>query len=49
MSLDPRFAQIRSDPCFRKPRKDKVKVIIDEQFKGIFEGEDEKQRKRGKG
>ena len=48
MASDPRFSRLRSDPRFRKPRKDKVKVVVDERFKGIFD-EEEEQRKKGKG
>ncbi|KAF8525159.1 hypothetical protein BU17DRAFT_62867 [Hysterangium stoloniferum] len=37
---DPRFARLKTDPRFRKPRKKNKKVVIDDRFKSIFdEGE----------
>ncbi|KLO17066.1 hypothetical protein SCHPADRAFT_913851 [Schizopora paradoxa] len=41
---DPRFARLRTDPRFRKPKKSKTKVVVDERFKSIFDG-DEKGKK----
>ncbi|KAG9047783.1 pre-rRNA-processing protein esf1 [Tulasnella sp. UAMH 9824] len=34
---DPRFARIKTDPRFKRPRKDQHKVVVDERFKSIFE------------
>ncbi|KAJ7125635.1 hypothetical protein C8R43DRAFT_712063 [Mycena crocata] len=34
--MDSRFARLRSDPRFRRPRKDKSKVVVDDRFKGVF-------------
>ncbi|KAJ7103583.1 hypothetical protein B0H15DRAFT_812865 [Mycena belliarum] len=34
--MDPRFARLRSDPRFRRPRKEKSKVVVDDRFKGVF-------------
>ncbi|KAJ7783727.1 hypothetical protein DFH07DRAFT_873889 [Mycena maculata] len=34
--MDSRFARLRSDPRFRRPRKDKAKVVVDERFKALF-------------
>ncbi|KAF8337528.1 uncharacterized protein EI90DRAFT_2910021 [Cantharellus anzutake] len=48
MSSDPRFARLKTDPRFKRPNKAKFKVVIDERFKGIFNDEDHKQKKKGK-
>lgn len=34
---DPRFARLKSDPRFRRPKKQHSKVVVDERFKGIFD------------
>ncbi|KAJ7706237.1 hypothetical protein B0H17DRAFT_1192743 [Mycena rosella] len=34
--MDSRFARLRSDPRFRRPRKEKTKVVVDDRFKGVF-------------
>jgi hypothetical protein len=34
--MDSRFARLRSDPRFRRPRKEKSKVVVDDRFKGVF-------------
>ncbi|KAF9568445.1 hypothetical protein CPC08DRAFT_654675 [Agrocybe pediades] len=34
---DPRFARLKSDPRFRRPKKKDTKVVIDERFKSVFE------------
>ncbi|KAJ6621688.1 hypothetical protein B0H10DRAFT_969749 [Mycena sp. CBHHK59/15] len=34
--MDDRFARLRSDPRFRRPRKEKSKVLVDDRFKGVF-------------
>ncbi len=33
---DPRFSRLRSDPRFRRPKKAKSKVVVDERFKSVF-------------
>ncbi|KAG6885584.1 hypothetical protein C0993_012586 [Termitomyces sp. T159_Od127] len=33
---DPRFARLKSDPRFRRPRKKQAKVLIDDRFKSVF-------------
>ncbi|KAG2063348.1 hypothetical protein BDR04DRAFT_1163853 [Suillus decipiens] len=33
---DPRFARLKTDPHFRRPKKYNSKVVVDERFKGIF-------------
>lgn len=43
---DPRFARLRTDPRFRKPKKNETKVVVDDRFKFIFE--DDKKGKKGK-
>ena len=45
---DPRFARLKSDPRFRRPKKHQSKVVVDDRFKSIFE-DDKKQGKKGKG
>jgi hypothetical protein len=34
---DPRFARLKTDPRFRRPKKHNSKVVVDERFKGIFD------------
>ncbi|KAG7450575.1 uncharacterized protein BT62DRAFT_523469 [Guyanagaster necrorhizus] len=36
MSSDPRFSRLRSDPRFRRPRKNISKIVIDDRFKSVF-------------
>ncbi|KAI0032727.1 hypothetical protein K488DRAFT_78297 [Vararia minispora EC-137] len=36
---DPRFARLKTDPRFRKPKKQQSKVIVDDRFKSVFDGE----------
>ncbi|KAG0694818.1 hypothetical protein DFH29DRAFT_1005989 [Suillus ampliporus] len=49
---DPRFARLKTDPRFRRPKKHQSKVVVDERFKGIFD-EDRtgktKSKQKGKG
>src|SRR5262245_18687834 len=33
---DPRFAKLKTDPRFRRPKKHHSKVVVDERFKDIF-------------
>ncbi|KAF4605163.1 pre-rRNA-processing protein esf1 [Pleurotus pulmonarius] len=33
---DPRFARLKTDPRFRRPKKQSTKVVVDERFKDIF-------------
>ncbi|KAF9651854.1 hypothetical protein BDM02DRAFT_3202011 [Thelephora ganbajun] len=42
---DPRFARFKTDPRFRKIKKNDHKVVVDERFKSIFQ-EDKKTKKR---
>ncbi|RDB28617.1 Pre-rRNA-processing protein ESF1 [Hypsizygus marmoreus] len=39
---DPRFARLKSDPRFRRPRKKQTKVVVDDRFKGVFSQEKSK-------
>ena len=41
---DPRFARFKTDPRFRRIKKEKQKVVVDDRFKDLFAGD-----KRGKG
>ncbi|EGO20002.1 hypothetical protein SERLADRAFT_418227 [Serpula lacrymans var. lacrymans S7.9] len=34
---DPRFARLKADPRFRRPKKQQSKVVVDERFKEVFE------------
>lgn len=47
MSSDPRFARLKTDPRFRKPKKQQSKVAVDDRFKSVFE-DDKKKGKKGK-
>ncbi|KAI3621900.1 pre-rrna-processing protein esf1 [Moniliophthora roreri] len=33
---DPRFARLKTDPRFRRPKKHQSKVVVDERFKSVF-------------
>ncbi|OCB88303.1 hypothetical protein A7U60_g4505 [Sanghuangporus baumii] len=41
---DPRFARLRTDPRFRRPKKNKQKVVVDDRFKTIFEDDGSKKK-----
>ena len=41
---DPRFARLRTDPRFRKPKRLSQKVVVDERFKD-FLGDKQKRAK----
>ncbi|KAJ6575055.1 hypothetical protein B0H19DRAFT_1021865 [Mycena capillaripes] len=43
--MDSRFARLRSDPRFRRPRKEKSKVVVDDRFKGVFAPQTKKGRR----
>ncbi|KAF9270189.1 hypothetical protein L218DRAFT_968885 [Marasmius fiardii PR-910] len=34
---DPRFARLKTDPRFRRPKKHQSKVVVDERFKSVFQ------------
>ena len=42
---DPRFARLKSDPRFRRPKKKLTKVVVDERFKSVFAKEKKKNSK----
>lgn len=42
---DPRFARLKSDPRFRRPKKQESKVVVDDRFKAVFAS---KKNKKGK-
>ncbi|KAG1743795.1 hypothetical protein EDB19DRAFT_1696994 [Suillus lakei] len=46
---DPRFARLKTDPRFRRPKKHQSKVVVDERFKGIFDDDKTKLKQKGKG
>lgn len=39
---DPRFARLKSDPRFRRPKTKNNKVVIDERFKSVFKSDKKK-------
>ncbi|KAF8836045.1 hypothetical protein BDN67DRAFT_974657 [Paxillus ammoniavirescens] len=43
---DPRFARLKSDPRFRRPKKNRSKVVVDERFKDLLE---DGKKEKGKG
>ncbi|KAG6912008.1 hypothetical protein DXG01_000256 [Tephrocybe rancida] len=43
---DPRFARLKSDPRFRRPKKKQAKVLIDDRFQSVFASE--KAKKSGR-
>ncbi|KAF8168159.1 hypothetical protein B0H34DRAFT_792796 [Crassisporium funariophilum] len=43
---DPRFARLKSDPRFRRPKKKHAKVVVDERFKSVFAQEKKKKPAR---
>ncbi|KAF7306879.1 NUC153 domain-containing protein [Mycena indigotica] len=42
--MDSRFARLRTDPRFRRPRKEKSKVVVDQRFKAVFQPKSSKGR-----
>jgi hypothetical protein len=45
---DPRFSRLKNDPRFRRPKKLRSKVVVDDRFKGIFQEHEKKvERKAG--
>ncbi|KIK70945.1 hypothetical protein GYMLUDRAFT_66154 [Collybiopsis luxurians FD-317 M1] len=46
---DPRFARLKSDPRFRRPRKQQSKVIVDDRFKSVFAPQKSKKSKSKSG
>ncbi|KIJ11829.1 hypothetical protein PAXINDRAFT_137574 [Paxillus involutus ATCC 200175] len=45
---DPRFARLKSDPRFRRPKKHQSKVVVDERFKDLLEDGKKGKRKSKK-
>ncbi|KDQ63530.1 hypothetical protein JAAARDRAFT_381668 [Jaapia argillacea MUCL 33604] len=49
---DPRFARLKTDPRFRRPKRKEAKVVVDDRFKSIFDdgkGKKGKSSKKGGG
>lgn len=44
MGNNPRFARLRTDPRFRKPKKQSSKVVLDERFKSLLSNEGDNQQ-----
>ena len=42
---DPRFARLKTDPRFRKPRRKSHKIVLDDRFKSVFDDENTKKGK----
>ncbi|WWD17434.1 hypothetical protein CI109_101875 [Kwoniella shandongensis] len=49
MSTDPRFARLKTDPRFRRPKQKNLKVEIDERFRDVLESEEFGGKGKGKG
>ncbi|KAF5374810.1 hypothetical protein D9758_000334 [Tetrapyrgos nigripes] len=47
--MSDRFARLKSDPRFRRPKKHSNKVTIDERFKSVFEGTKNKRKGKASG
>jgi hypothetical protein len=45
---DPRFARLKTDPRFRKPKRAQNKVVVDQRFKSLL-GEEDDTRLESKG
>nr|XP_018263187.1 uncharacterized protein I303_04680 [Kwoniella dejecticola CBS 10117]OBR85345.1 hypothetical protein I303_04680 [Kwoniella dejecticola CBS 10117] len=45
---DPRFARLKTDPRFRRPKQNKLKVEIDDRFKDVLESEEFGGKGKGK-
>lgn len=43
---DTRFASLKTDPRFRRPKKHHSKVILDDRFKDLL-GDEKKRKKKG--
>ena len=46
---DPRFARLKSDPRFRRIKKKEGRVVVDERFRGLFDGAQPDRKGKGKG
>lgn len=44
-----RFARLKTDPRFRRPKQKQLKVEIDERFKDVLESEEFGGKSKGKG
>ncbi|KAF5390243.1 hypothetical protein D9757_002977 [Collybiopsis confluens] len=44
---DPRFARLKSDPRFRRPKQQQSKVVVDDRFKSVF-AKSKKGKNRGR-
>lgn len=43
---DPRFARLKTDPRFRRIRKKDSKLVVDDRFKSVFDGDKSKKGKK---
>jgi hypothetical protein len=46
---DPRFARFKTDPRFRKIKKNDHKVVVDERFKSLFKDDKKSNKHKLKG
>jgi len=46
---DPRFARFKTDPRFRKIKKNDHKVVVDERFKSLFEDDNKSKKQKTRG
>ncbi|KAF8317357.1 hypothetical protein DL93DRAFT_2110555 [Clavulina sp. PMI_390] len=44
---DPRFARLKTDPRFRKPKKSRNQVVVDDRFKSVFDSSASTDKSRG--
>ncbi|TFY67132.1 hypothetical protein EVJ58_g1807 [Rhodofomes roseus] len=45
---DPRFARFKTDPRFRRVKKEQQKVVVDDRFKQLFDGDKKGKGKKGR-
>ena len=43
---DPRFTRLKTDPRFRRPKKNQSKIVVDDRFKQVFQDDKERKGKR---
>ena len=46
---DPRFTRFKTDPRFRKIKKNDHKVVVDERFKSLFKEDKKSKKQKSKG
>ncbi|KAH7910970.1 hypothetical protein BJ138DRAFT_1113622 [Hygrophoropsis aurantiaca] len=46
---DPRFLRLKTDPRFRRPKKQNSKVVVDDRFKSVFDTDSKKEKGKTRG